>query len=230
MKSFAYQVFFVGSMLTLIYFAFQYQFRFSAYAYNLRQESKSSQSALLLFQAVVASLIVLLVNSLLRIIILIFTKLKRHHSHTAQQSSFCFYYTLLYVLNSCFTIYIIHGQYPQESSELLLYDIHIIMLANAFSEPLFKLLDPFMWHKVIMKRYIRSLAPSKNPYTQMYVHKYFEGYEISNGDNYQYIARILIVAFWFAHAAPLGVLFCVVGMGVDYWVGKVLLLKVYKKP
>jgi len=31
------------------------------------------------------------------------------------------------------------------------------MLANAFSEPLFKLLDPIMWFGVIWKRYVMSL-------------------------------------------------------------------------
>lgn len=87
-----------------------------------------------------------------------------------------------------------------------------------------------MWYKIIWKKYIRSLSPEKNPYTQMYVHKYFEGHEISNGDNYQYIARILIVPVWFAHAAPLGVLFCLIGMLADYWIGKIMLLRVYKKP
>ena len=49
-------------------------------------------------------------------------------------------------------IYIVHGHinienYPQsglisEQDQVLLYDIHLIMVANAFSEPLFKLLDP----------------------------------------------------------------------------------------
>lgn len=70
-------------------------------------------------------------------------------------------------------IYIIHGEYPEESNELLLYDIHFIMLANAFSEPLFKLCDPIMWYKIMWKRYLKSLGPDRNPYTQMHVHKYF---------------------------------------------------------
>lgn len=81
----------------------------------------------------IASLIVVLLNALLRIIIYAFTKLKRYHSHTAEQSSFCLYYTLIYVFNSCFMIYTVHGEYPEESGELLLIDIHLIMLANAFS-------------------------------------------------------------------------------------------------
>lgn len=104
------------------------------------------------------------------------------------------------------------------------------MLANAFSEPLFKLFDPMMWARIIWKRYLRSLKDENNPYTQMYVHKLWEGHEISNGDNYQYVARILFITVWFAHAAPLGVTFSLVGLFSDYWIGKTLLLRTYKKP
>jgi H+/Cl- antiporter ClcA len=98
-------------MFLLIYFAFKYQFMFSKYAFGLRQKLDQSAEFILVFQAVVVSLIVILLNSLLRIVIHLFTKLKRHHSHTSEQSSFCFYYTLLYVFNACFMVYLVHGEY-----------------------------------------------------------------------------------------------------------------------
>lgn len=127
-------------------------------------------------------------------------------------------------------IYIVHGKYIDDSDGLLLYDIHMIMLANAFSEPLFKIFDPLMWGRILMRFYIKSLPHDKNPYTQQYVNKLWEGYEISNGDNYQYVARVLFITIWFAHSAPLGVIFSLAGLGFDYWVGKYLLLRVYRKP
>lgn len=104
------------------------------------------------------------------------------------------------------------------------------MLANAFSEPLFKIFDPIMWWRILWRNYIKNLQPEKNPYTQAYVNALWEGYEISNADNYQYIFRMLIVSTWYAHAAPLGVVISLVGLFVDYWIGKFLLLRVYKKP
>lgn len=45
-------------------------------------------------------------------------------------------------------IYIVHSHRdflevkPIEEQNILIYDIHLIMLANAFSEPLYKVLDP----------------------------------------------------------------------------------------
>lgn len=87
-----------------------------------------------------------------------------------------------------------------------------------------------MWYKILWRRYVTSLPFDRNPYTQMYMNKLYEGHEISNGDNYQYLARILIIPIWFAYAAPMGVVISFVGMLADYWIGKILLIKFYKKP
>ena len=87
-----------------------------------------------------------------------------------------------------------------------------------------------MWWRIIWRKYIENLKPSKNPYTQAYANELWEGYEISNADNYQFIFRILIVTTWYAHAAPFGVILSLVALFLDYWIGKYLLLRVYKKP
>jgi hypothetical protein len=49
-------------------------------------------------------------------------------------------------------------------------------------------------------------------------------------DNYQYIFRTVVITTWFAHSAPLGVVFSLVGLFLDYWIGKYLLLRHYKRP
>lgn len=68
------------------------------------------------------------------------------------------------------------------------------------------------------------------PYPQSYIHRLWEGHEISNADNYQYIIRVLFITVWFANIAPLGVLFSLLGMLFDYWIIKFLFIKVYKQP
>ena len=67
-------------------------------------------------------------------------------------------------------IYIVHGHIDNniqnkktkegrvsEQDQVLLYDIHLIMVANAFSEPLFKLFDPIMWARFFWRKYIQTL-------------------------------------------------------------------------
>jgi hypothetical protein len=53
---------------------------------------------------------------------------------------------------------------------------------------------------------------------------------MSIADNYQYIARILLITVWFTYAAPLGVVFSLVALLVNYWVDKIYLCKVNKLP
>lgn len=140
------------------------------------------------------------------------------------------YYSIFYVINSCCLVYMVHGNTPHDTAQLLFADIHLIMIANAFSEPLFKLFDPVMWYRIIMRAYVRRLKPEDNPYTQEYVNKLWQGHQISNADNYQYITRVLFVTTWFASVAPVGVFLSLVGFALDFWISKILLVKVYKIP
>lgn len=87
-----------------------------------------------------------------------------------------------------------------------------------------------MWFRVIRRQYFRRLPKQKNPYTQSYFNMAWQGYEINVADNYQYIFRMLIVTTWFAHSAPLGVVFSLFGIFLDYWIGKYLLVRYYKRP
>ena len=108
------------------------------------------------------AVVVVVVNSLLRMVIKLFAYIKRYYSYSNYHASFCFYYSWLYILNTCFMIYIVHGHQDsqlreQEQNHVLIYDIHLIMLANAFSEPLFKLVDPLMWAKIFWKNYVSSI-------------------------------------------------------------------------
>ena len=104
------------------------------------------------------------------------------------------------------------------------------MITNGCSEPLYKLFGSVMWYRVIMRAYVRRLKPEDNPYTQEYVNKLWQGHKISNADNYQYITRVLFVTTWFASVAPVGVFLSLLGVVLDLWISKILLVKVYKIP
>lgn len=73
----------------------------------------------------------------------------------------------MYFINTCFTVYIVHGNWLENSSQILIWDIHLIMLTNAFSEPFAKLLDPTMMLRYFQRWCIRRNPI--NPYTQQYV-------------------------------------------------------------
>lgn len=62
-----------------------------------------------------------------------FCQIQRHHSYTRFNAAFANSYLLMYFINTCFTVYIVHGNWIDDSEQVLLWDIHLILLTNAFS-------------------------------------------------------------------------------------------------
>ena len=63
----------------------------------------------------------------------LFTYAKKYYSYTKYEASFCLYYSVFYIVSSCCVVYIVHGQNARDTKQLLLTDIHLVMLANAFT-------------------------------------------------------------------------------------------------
>jgi len=63
----------------------------------------------------------------------------------------------LFIIKSSLTIYIVHGAAIKGNNQLLLYDIHLVMLTTALSGPLYKLINPRMIIRAIWRYYIIHL-------------------------------------------------------------------------
>jgi len=60
----------------------------------------------------------------------------------------------LFILNACLTIYIVHGAAIKGNNQLLLYDIHLVMLTTALSGPLYKIFNPGMLIRAGWRYYV----------------------------------------------------------------------------
>lgn len=67
--------------------------------------------------------------------------------------------------------------------ELLIWDIHFIILATSISTPLSKIFDPVLIFKLYKRWVIKSYAPSECPYTQKEVNYWFEGHPLEIADS-----------------------------------------------
>lgn len=170
------------------------------------------------------SLLIVCLNYLLRLVVKYLAYINKPHSYTQEQSRFCDYYTFLYIINACLTIYVVHGAAIKGNNQLLLYDIHLVMLTTAISAPLYKMLNPKRILRSLWRYYVSQIKPQTNPYTQLYLNSIFQKQQPSMADNYQYIYRMLFINVWFASIAPLGMLISLVIMIGDYWLTKYLLL------
>jgi len=81
--------------------------------------------------------------------------------------------------------YLVHGYLDGDdiNTELLIWDIHFIILATSMSTPLSKVFDPVMFFKIFKRWHIRSFSKEDCPYTQKETNYWFEGHPIEIADS-----------------------------------------------
>ena len=88
----------------------------------------------MIVEALTTVVVIVVVNFFLRLMIQYFIFLKKCPSYSQEQSLFCWYYSFIYTFNTCFMVYLIQNQIKEfEQNNLLMYQIHFIMVANALS-------------------------------------------------------------------------------------------------
>ena len=127
--------------------------------------------------------------------------------------------------NSAFMPYLVNTFLNNATTpEQLLWDIHFILLTNAFS-PAMKLLDPWFWYRKYQQKRILKLGAKCNM-PQLVVNSWFEGPEIDMAESYAFVVRTMLLCSWYASVAPLGLIFSMCGLGFGYWLDKYFLLRI----
>lgn len=219
--------FYAFAILTLSFYI-QWLVIRKVYTYRMETEKRIDVNSIQYkFYAILSSLIIIIANFLLRVSIYYSSFLHKEISMTKFNESFCNMYIPLVFFNSALMPYLIDTIYKEQSS-FLIYNIHIILLSNAFSTPLYKLFDPVYFLKKILQFYIRYKKDVN--ITQIECNEIFESHYIDLAENYAYVTRTLYLSTWYASVAPLGIIFSIVGLIFNYWLDKYLLLRVYSYP
>jgi len=125
------------------------------------------------------------VNLCLRNTVFFFTKLQSFDHHTKQLNAYINKYIVLYFFNSAFMPYLVHGYIDGDAIdiELLIWDIHFVVLATSVSTPLSKLFDPMIFYKMFKRWHITSFSKGDCPYTQKEANFWFEGHPFEIADS-----------------------------------------------
>ena len=175
------------------------------------------------------SSIIILINYFLKLVVYYFTYSQRHYSVSKFNEHYLNVYILLMFFNSALMPYLVNTFLNNETTpEQLLWDIHFILLTNAFS-PAMKLLDPWLWYRICQQKRIISLG-NKCHLPQLTVNSWFEGPAVDMAENYAFVVRTLLLGSWYAAIAPLGLIFSMIGLGFSYWLDKYFLLRVNSYP
>ena len=231
-----YTVLYLVSGLILV-LSFYIQFLVVKFVFKLRQQTEieisktfATNSLIVKMTAIMISSLVTIINAILRIIVYYFAYYQHLYSYTKFNQSYINTYIALVFFNSAFMPYLINTFcYEKATTEQLIWDIHLILLTNAFSTPIYKILDPFAWYRRFKRIYIKFKGKSCI-LTQHEVNRWFEGQIFDIAENYSYITRTLFLCTWYGSVAPLGVIFGMIGLFFNYWLDKWFLLRVCAFP
>lgn len=232
---FNYTFLYVLSGLILI-LSFYIQFQVVVISTQMKEEiedeleKKNQRNFIVKSAALGVSSITILINFLLRLTVYFFAYMEKSYSNSKFNQSYINIYILLSFFNSALMPYLVNSFfYSNKSSEQLIWDIHFILLCNAFSTPLSKIFDVFLWFRKIMRIYIRFKG-KKCLIPQYNVNYWFENTSMDVAENYAYITRTFLLAVWYSSVAPLGLIYCLIGLSFNYILDKYLLLKVHAIP
>ena len=228
-------LYFVSGLILCL--SFYIQFLVVKFVFKLRVETEkeimktyATNSIFVKMGALTISSLVTMINAILRIIVYYFSYIQKMYSNTKFNQSYINVYIFLVFFNSAFMPYLINTFcYDNSTNEQLIWDIHLILLTNAFSTPIYKICDPFAMHRRLQRLYIKFQGKSC-VLTQHEVNRWFEGQYFDIAENYAYVTRTLFLCTWYASVAPLGLLFGMVGLVFNYWLDKFFLLRVTAFP
>ncbi|EAR86342.2 transmembrane protein, putative (macronuclear) [Tetrahymena thermophila SB210] len=231
-KNIANNTFMLCFSFIILYICFKIQFLVMYYIYPLKKQSYEEHSFILMIRGSLLSICVVIVNLALRNTMYHFTKFQRFDHHTKLLNAYINKYIFLYFFNSAFMPYVVHAQLDQGNIniELLVWDIHFIIIATSISTPLSKVFDPVMFYKLYKRWRIKSYPPEDCPYTQKEANMWFEGHPIEIADSYAYIARNLFLSAWYAQVAPFGIIFSMLGLICNHYIDKYCLLRIHPTP
>ena len=228
-------LYFVSALILVL--SFYIQFLVVKFVFKLRKQTEieltnafATNSFLVKMTAISISSLVTMINAILRIIVYYFSYYQKLYSNTKFNQSYINVYIFLVFFNSAFMPYLINTFcYDNSTNEQLIWDIHLILLTNAFSTPVYKICDPFAMYRRLQRIIIRCKGRSC-VLTQHEVNRWFEGQYFDIAENYAYVTRTLFLCTWYASVAPLGLIFGMVGLIFNYWLDKYFLLRITAFP
>ena len=164
------------------------------------------------------------------------TKLERHMSITDQNLSFSIKLTIFTFVNSAIVPLIsnlfMNLEHLVINYELLVSNMLMLFLVNSFVSPL---MWTFNIGFYIKKWKIWTIESKKNPnvrhnMTQRELNELYEFVDIELAYKYSYIAKTLLMTFFYLPLFPLGIIFSICGLFLGFYLEKYNLGHRYKRP
>ena len=195
---------------------------------NQKQGDSNHKVILKYSISIVITLIISILNSIFRALLDFLTKTEKQISKTNYYLSYSVKLTLFTFLTSGIIPLVSSYYYlPEENYDILVTNMLTMFFSNSF-------LTPIMWsfnfEFVYKKLKICYVEKSKKLYTQKELNSLYELLDMGIAYKYSYIAKTLLMTFFYMPIFPLSVLFSLIGFIFGYFLEKFNFSKMYKKP
>ena len=195
---------------------------------NEKQGNSNHKVIFKYFISILMTLIISIINSIFRLFLNYLTKMEKQISMTNYYLSYSVKLTLFTFTTS--------GIIPLISNYLYLskinYDLLVTNMLTTFLSNSF--VTPIMWtlniEFLIKKLKICYIEKYKKIYTQKELNEIYELLDMGIAYKYSYIAKTLLMTFFYMPIFPLSVLISLVGFIFGYLLEKFNISKMYKKP
>lgn len=181
------------------------------------------------------STVVALINTTLGIFIRRFAEYESHSTKTGFFISVTFKLTRAFFLNmviatflsNFFTVTIHEFYHPYEvNMETLVGDIFFLFITNSYMSSIFNYFD-IVWGYRLWRRYQIEKQGEKCTIPQCEANYIFEGHPIDIALRYANILKTVFFTTFYAPVVPLGYVFSFLGLIINFWVDKYLLVRRY---
>jgi len=186
----------------------------------------------------IASLLVCTINTLICYATLYLSKREKHSTYTAYFTGVARRLAISMFINTAFTtifaklVALVFNNSPSQNPDQynfyrpggLLQNIYYVLLFNALLMPLYTIFNPFHYFK-IYQRWKALREGETCTMTQQKAHEVFELTEVDLSYQNSFLVKTVLVTAFFAPVIPVGLVFSIIGLILNYWVDKYTLLR-----
>lgn len=203
----------------------------------IKHWGKQSQSIIRLLSGI-SSILVITITTIIARATIYLSRREKHSTYTSYFTGVTKRLCVAMFINTAFTTIFaklvsvaFHADGDDTSDEFnfyrsggLLENIFYVFISNATLTPLYNLLDPFHFIKAYKRKKARELGEG-NPITQQKAHELFEEVEMDLSYQNSFLVKTVLVSAFFAPAVPFALIISILGLILNYWVDKYLLLR-----
>jgi hypothetical protein len=187
------------------------------------------------------SILVVAINMVLSITVRILTEREKHPTYTSYFTAVAEKLCIAQFLNTALTtvlaqILLYNAFGSTDSFKLgllavpfygkggLIENMFYVFITNAFLTPILSYFDPLYLYKLYERR--KAVNKGENtPMTQREAHNLFEEPELDLAVKNALLVKTMLLTAFFAPAVPFALIFAILGLILNYWVDKYLLLR-----